>query len=68
VTRVYALTALAFGAIAACQVFGPADQAALTDDAALIAHCESIGRECKADGGTDCYHQYDLCMYDAGLR
>jgi hypothetical protein len=64
----HAFAALAFGAVLACQVFGPADRAAVAQDAATIEKCQEEGRACKADGGANCYSVYDACMVDGGLR
>lgn len=64
----HAFAALAFGVLAACQVLGPADRAAIAQDAATIEKCQEEGRACKADGGADCFGVYDRCMVDGGLR
>lgn len=64
----HAFAALAFGALFACQVFGPADRAAIAQDAATLEKCQEEGRACKADGGVDCYGVYDRCVTDGGLR
>jgi len=55
-------------AAAACATLGPADRLEIAEVGATIAHCQSVGRACKADGGTDCYDVYDACMRDAGLH
>ncbi len=56
-------------ALAACAAaLTPADRDKIAHDAAQIEHCQEVGRACKADGGVDCYRQYDDCMQDGGLR
>ena len=37
-------------------------------DVATIARCQQVGRDCKADGGSECYGRYDACMADGGMR
>ena len=63
------LAAGIFGAMfVACQLFGPADRAAIATDAAKLEFCQEIGRACKDDGGAHCYQRYYDCTVDAGLR
>ncbi len=44
------------------------DKKAIAFDAVRIAVCQSYGRECKRNGGSDCFGLYDDCILDAGLR
>lgn len=55
-------------ALASCALFGPAERTAVEKDTATIGGCQEVGRACQADGGHDCYAQYDACTRDAGLR
>lgn len=54
--------------LAACSSLTPADYAQIGDNTTKIVNCQTVGRLCQADGGTDCYSKYDACMKDAGLR
>lgn len=62
-----ALGVLGLAFLAACPGLTPAEQKEIGDTATTIAGCQTIGRACKADGGTECYEQYDACMEDGGL-
>ena len=69
---------LALVLVAACNVLGPADRAAIAEDAATIEKCQEEGRACRADGGPTCtkgtpcalhcLDVYDACMKKAGLE
>jgi len=54
--------------VSACAVLGPAERTEIALTAATLERCQEIGRACKADGGTNCFEQYDSCVTDAGLR
>lgn len=63
--------ALAVVILAACASldWGSSDTAQVDDTQSVIAHCQSVGLSCKADGGApqDCYDQYSACMHAGGL-
>jgi hypothetical protein len=63
----FVFVVIAFG-VTACTLFGPAERATVEKNVATVGGCEEIGRACKADGGHDCYAQYDACTREAGLR
>jgi hypothetical protein len=65
--RDFVFVVMAFG-VAACSMFGPAERATVEKNIATVGGCEEVGRACQADGGHDCYAQYDACTRDAGLR
>lgn len=62
-----ALVISACCALISCGGFTPAEAEHVGETATTIAKCETIGRTCKADGGTRCYGEYRACMTDGGL-
>ncbi len=63
-----ALVLLAASALCfACLSLTPAEQRDIADTATIIANCQKVGRDCKADGGAGCYDAYAACMRDGGL-
>jgi hypothetical protein len=68
--KILALYASILTALSCTPALTPNDNAELSDAAASIAACETVGRACQQTGGTpeECWAEYDACMRDAGLR
>lgn len=62
------LVFVALALLAGCDLFGAYMRGEVPTNAEVIAKCQKIGLDCKADGGADCYGKYDDCMIEAGLR
>lgn len=59
---------LALGLASCASISSLFDPKEVQQDATQISVCEQVGRDCKANGGTDCYAKYQACTVDAGLR
>lgn len=51
-----------------CAGLSAQDKIEIAQTGVTIAACQQLGRDCKADGGTDCFGVYDACMKDGGMR